>query len=124
MQDGKYMVLCVDDDQDVRESLKLMIEAEGYGCETAESGEEGLTKYRECSPDFILVDLMMEEVDSGTALVTELKALGATAPIYLLSSVGDDLHNSIDASGLGFAGVLQKPVSPGLLISTLKSKLQ
>jgi CheY-like chemotaxis protein len=75
-------------------------------------------------PDLILVDLMMEEVDAGTNFVKELKALGNTRPVYMLSSVGDALTLSTDYAALGLAGVLQKPISPAVLKSTLRARLK
>ncbi len=66
---------------------------------------------------------MMEEVDAGTSLVRELKALGNKAPIYMLSSVGQTLSTSTDYSELGLSGVLQKPIEPNTLLRILKTKL-
>jgi len=124
MKDGKHVVLCIDDDKDFRDSLCLMIEAQGYIVEQAPSAEDGLRKYKEVQPDFVLVDLMMEEVDAGTNFVKEVKALGSTPPIYMLSSVGDNLNISADYTQLGLDGVLQKPINPNVLSSTLKAKLK
>jgi len=44
--------------------------------------------------------------------------------VYMLSSVGDNLNISTDYSQLGLTGVLQKPINPHLLLSTLKAKLK
>ena len=123
MIDRKRNILCIDDDQDFLDSLRVIIEGEGYATETATSAEEGLLKYKRSRPDMILVDLMMEEVDAGTSFVKEVKALGHTPPIFMLSSVGDGLTLSVDYSQLGLAGVLQKPVNPRTLISALKARL-
>jgi DNA-binding response OmpR family regulator len=89
----------------------------------AHTAEEGLRIYKERKPDLLIVDLMMEEVDAGTHLVTELRALGDTPPIYMLSSVGDGLSLQTDTTQLGLAGVLQKPVDPQVLLTLLKAKL-
>jgi DNA-binding response OmpR family regulator len=123
MKDGKYVILTVDDDQDFLDSLRIIIESSNYIVETANSAEEGVRQYKQVHPDMVVVDLMMEEVDSGVNFVKEIKALGPTPPIYLLSSVGDSLTQSTDYSGLGLAGVLQKPVNPQMLLAALKSKL-
>jgi DNA-binding response OmpR family regulator len=123
MKDGKYEILCVDDDADFLDSLKMIVENEGFAVRTASSAEEGRRAYKAARPDCMLVDLMMEEVDAGVNLVKEIKALGNPPPIYMLSSVGDNLNLSVDYSQLGLNGVLQKPVNPSVLISTLKSKL-
>ena len=124
MQDGKHLILCIDDDPDVRFFLKTVLEANGYGFCEAASGEEGLKIYKKENPDLIIVDLMMEEVDAGTSFVKELKALGNSKPIYMLSSVGDNLNLTTDYSSLGLDGVFQKPISTDRLLSVLKTKLK
>ena len=124
MQDGKFVVLVVDDDADIRFSLKAVLEANGYKVAEAATGEDGLKVYRQATPDLLIVDLMMEEVDAGTAFVKELRALGNKAPIYMLSSVGDNLNMATDYAALGLSGVLQKPLDAGTLLSILKSKLK
>jgi DNA-binding response OmpR family regulator len=52
-------VLVVDDDPDVLESVKQVLEGQGYGVITASGGEECLKKLQESSPDLILLDIMM-----------------------------------------------------------------
>ena len=123
MKDGKHVILCIDDDQDFLDAVRLILENNGYTMAQAASAEEGLRVYKESPPDFIVVDLMMEEVDAGTSLVKELRALGNTAPIYMVSSVGDGLSTSIDTTALGLDGVLQKPVDHEALLGLLKAKL-
>jgi DNA-binding response OmpR family regulator len=123
MQDGKHVILCIDDDDDILFFLQTVLEAKGYRVLTAGTAEEGLRLFKSASPDFLIVDLMMEEVDAGTRLVKELKLLGNTAPIYMLSSVGDNLSMMTDYSDLGLAGVLQKPVDEQRLLTILKAKL-
>jgi two-component system alkaline phosphatase synthesis response regulator PhoP len=123
MKNNKREILCVDDDQDFLDSMRIIIESSDYVVLTANSAEEGLKKYKEGRPDLVIVDLMMEEVDSGVNFVKEIRALGPTPPVYMLSSVGDGLSLSTDYSALGLSGVLQKPINPQTLLSTLKAKL-
>jgi DNA-binding response OmpR family regulator len=124
MQDGKHVILVVDDDQDILESLRVVLEANNYVVATARSAEEGLRVFKASQPDLLILDLMMEEIDAGTSMVTELRALGNTAPIYVLSSVGDSLYAAADPSALGLTGVFQKPIDPGMLLALLKTKLR
>jgi len=123
MKDAKYLILYVDDDPDLLEATRLRLEKAGYAVATASSAEEGLKAYKAKTPDFILVDLMMEEVDAGTNLVKELRLLGNQAPVYVLSSVGDQLNQITNYAELGLQGVFQKPVNFDSLVRTLKSKL-
>ncbi|MFI5339490.1 MAG: response regulator [Candidatus Methylomirabilales bacterium] len=123
MRDGKHVILIVDDDPDVRDVISLVLTRHGYVASVAENARQGLQKYKEVNPDLIIVDLMMEEVDSGAHLARELQTLGNEAPIYLLSSVGDGLSMTVNYSDLGVAGVLQKPLLPITLLSLVRTKL-
>ncbi|MEW6249019.1 MAG: response regulator [Planctomycetota bacterium] len=123
MKNGKPVILCVDDDQDLLDALRLVLEKSGYAMVEARSAEQGLRRWQESPPDLVIVDLMMEEVDAGTNLVRNLKAAGNTAPVYMLSSVGDDLNVNIDYSELGLAGVFQKPIDNQQLLTVLRTKL-
>jgi len=123
MQDGKHVILVVDDDPDVRDVIGLVLAKHGYVVVGAENAQQGLQRFRETNPDLIIIDLMMEEVDSGTHLVKELQALGNEAPVYLLSSVGDGLSMTVNHSDLGVTGILQKPLLPSTLLSLVRAKL-
>lgn len=124
MKDGKYVVLVIDDDDDIIESLRMILEHNGYGMAAGRSAEEGLRIYKDITPDFILVDLMMESVDAGRNFAKELKLLDNSAPVYMLSSVGDSLAQNVDFSELGLNGVFQKPIDVNTLLTTLKKKLK
>ena len=124
MKDGSFVILCVDDDQDVLTSLRLILEKNGYTMVEAYSAEEGLRVYKQSNPDFVIVDLMMESVDAGRSFVKELLLLGNKAPVYMLSSVGDSLAQNVQFSELGLMGVFQKPVDVSTLLTTLKRKLK
>ncbi len=123
MQDGKQVILCIDDDPDILASLRVVLESKGYLVVTAETAEAGIRAYAERRPDLLIVDMMMEKIDTGMRLVEELQALGNTAPLYILSSTGDYLQGATDLSDMGVTGVFQKPLNPGLLLSLLQRKL-
>ena len=123
MKDNKHVILYVEDDPDFRNSMRTVLEANGYIMIEASTGEEGIRKFKSEQPDLVLLDLMMEEVDTGTAIVRDLKLAGCDVPIFVYSSAGDALQMSTDYTDLGLAGVLQKPVDFNVLLSLLKSKL-
>ena len=124
MKDGKFVVLCIDDDEDVLLSLRMVLEKNGYLVVEAKSGEDGLVEYRNERPDFIIVDLMMESIDAGKNFAKELKLLKNTAPAYMLSSAGDTLVDTVDFTELGLDGVFQKPIDTKTLLATLSIKLK
>lgn len=123
MSREKPIVLCIDDDNDILAFLKTVLEAEGFEFAGASSAEEGVRAYKEVRPDFVIVDLMMEEVDAGTGFVKEIQLLDNEAPVYMLSSVGDNLTMTTDYNSLGLAGVFQKPLSKDHLLTVLRSRL-
>jgi DNA-binding response OmpR family regulator len=124
MQEGKYVILCIDDDPDVLMSLRVILEASGYVVSTAPDARAGLQAFKDSTPDAVIIDLIMEEVDAGMDLVKELRALNNRVPLFMLSSTGDYFYTTLDANALGLAGVFQKPVKPQVLLKLLETKLK
>lgn len=122
--DSKKTILTIDDDPDIRATLRIVLEAEGFSVGEASNGEEGLKSIERVKPDAIIVDLMMENVDSGSTVAQKLKESGYAGPVYMLSSAGDTVRYNLDARELGLAGIFQKPIDPKTLVATLKAKLK
>ncbi len=102
----------------------MVLETEGYSVGEAANGEEGLKAVERVKPNVVIVDLMMEEVDSGATVAKTLKESGYKGLIYMLSSAGDTVRYNLDARELGLAGIFQKPIDPKTLITTLATKLK
>lgn len=62
MGDNKK-ILVVDDEQDIVETLKFMLEAQGYDCYCAYDGETGLNMAKEIIPDLMILDVMMPKIN-------------------------------------------------------------
>jgi len=119
----KKTILAIDDDPDIRAALRVVLEAAGFTVGEAANGEEGLQVAQSIKPDAIIVDLMMESVDSGSVVAKKLKELKFEGPVYMLSSAGDAVQYNVDARELGLAGIFQKPIEPKTLVNTLKREL-
>ncbi|MCE9636498.1 MAG: response regulator [Planctomycetes bacterium] len=124
MRDGKPVILYIDDDRDMLDGMRVQLEARGHIMVDAQSGEDGVRAFGRESPDLVLVDLMMEEVDAGTRVVRELRLTGNQVPIVMLTSVGDSFSMSADAESLGLAAILQKPVDPRALDALIRAKIK
>lgn len=72
MADAKT-ILVIDDDRDFQESMGMLLTSEGYRVVQAFSGREGLEKLRECNPDAILLDIMMESMSEGYGVAFTIK---------------------------------------------------
>jgi len=84
----KRKILLVDDDLDLLEQNKYLIESKGYEVITANSGKEGWDVYKRIKPDACVVDLIMEEHDSGFILCYRIKKdeHGKNIPVFILTS--------------------------------------
>lgn len=77
-------ILCVDDDPEFLRILGRMLEEKGYEVYLAESGKKALEILKDVSPDLILLDIMMPELD-GWETLREIKNTGSTTPVIMLT---------------------------------------
>ena len=116
-------VLIVDDDEKLREYVRVNLEAEGYAVREASSAEEGLEALEEEPPDLILLDVMMPQVDGWEMLrrVQEKHGVGAI-PVIMFSGKVDE-RSAADATARGAHGFIGKPFDPRALIESTKQLL-
>jgi CheY-like chemotaxis protein len=116
----KKVVLVIDDDVDILESLSIVLAAEGFEVLTVSSGREGLALLDQRTPDIILCDMMMESIDAGMQTARQIKQKKPAVPVYLLSSIAAATAATTEIRDLGFNGVLQKPVDPQHVVTVVK----
>lgn len=117
------LVLIVDDDERVREYVRVNLQMEGYAVREAANAEEGLAVLEEVSPDLVLLDVMMPEVDGWEMLrrVQERHGVGAI-PVVMFSGKVDE-NAGAEATARGAQGFLGKPFDPQQLIEHAKQLL-
>ena len=88
----KAKILIVDDDLDFIEISRLSLEGQGYQILSAFNAKEGWKMVEKEKPDLIIMDLMMERLDSGMALSQKIKSHPryASIPILMLTSISRD----------------------------------
>lgn len=115
------LVLIVDDDPGIRDSLSRELQAAGYTTVTAADGREGMEVAEQRRPDLVLTDLAMPIVD-GFALISAIRATLAT-PIIVLSVRGGEA-DKVRALDLGADDYVTKPFSVGELLARVRSHLR
>jgi two-component system, NtrC family, nitrogen regulation response regulator NtrX len=103
----KPRVLIIDDEEDIRSSLKMTFEYLNYECVLAANGEAGLKIAARESPDLILLDIKMPQMD-GMEVLKRLKAEGEEAPVVILSGHGN-IQTAVEATKLGAFDFIEKP---------------
>jgi excisionase family DNA binding protein len=114
------LVLLVDDDDRVRELVRVNLEFEGYRVREAGSAEEGLTAIEEAKPDLVLLDVMMPQTDGWGMLRKIQEQYGAGAiPVVMFSGKVDE-QTLQRASSSGAQGFVGKPFDIQQLVDQTK----
>ena len=118
-------ILIVDDDPDIVEAGRLVLEREGYEVEGAPSRAAGMKALEEVKPDLLILDVMMEEPDDGLRMAREIRKAGHTLPIIMLTSVNAAMGLNIDKDEemVPVDEFQPKPVDPQTLIAKVKQLL-
>jgi two-component system response regulator AtoC len=111
-------ILIVDDEENFRHMLSVILKKENYEVETASNGEEGLKKIILSPFDQILCDIRMPHMD-GMEFLKEAQKRGADATIIMMSAYGT-IDSAIEAMKLGAYDYISKPFKPDEIILTLK----
>ncbi len=119
-------ILIVDDDPDMVEAGRIVLEREGYEVESASNVAEGLAKLEETNPDLLILDVMMEEPDDGLLFARQARREGKSLPILMLTSVNRALGLQIgkDEEMVPVDEFVEKPVDPAALVAKVRSLLE
>ena len=112
-------ILVVDDEPEIRNLVRDILEDEGYIVSTAESGETARNARRARRPDLILLDIWMEDID-GISLLREWSESGdLPCPVVMMSGHGT-VETAVEATRLGAYDFIEKPISLAKLLLTIE----
>jgi DNA-binding NtrC family response regulator len=112
-------VLIIDDEAAIRESLETLLELEGYGVESAASGEEGLARIGERSFDLVLLDLALPD-RNGMDLLAEIRTQDPGLSVIMVTAYGT-VENAVRAMQAGAANFVQKPWDNEKLLADVRA---
>lgn len=113
-------ILVVDDDSDVRELVCRMLEQDGYEAVPAEDGSQALERFGLLSPDLVITDVVMPDVD-GFEVLLKLRHLAPKAMTMVMSGggrVAPDIYLET-ARRLGARAVLRKPFTKAEMLEAV-----
>lgn len=118
-------ILCIEDESEMIELIRIILESKGFQVEGAAGGAEGLQKIRTYKPDLVLLDLMMPGVD-GWEVYQQMRADEATRdiPVIVVTAKAQSIDKVL---GLQIARVdeyITKPFSPEELLRSVETVLK
>lgn len=114
-------VLVVDDEPQIRRALRTSLEAHGYEVATVGTGEEGVLGVAEMTPDLVLLDLGLPDVD-GAEVIERIRAF-SEVPIIVVS-VREGQHDKVAALDAGADDFVTKPFGMEELLARSRAALR
>src|SRR6202171_3408323 len=115
-------VLVIDDDENLRDTIGLMLEKEGFRALEAADGKTGLDQALTIRPNLILVDLRMPGM-SGVEVCKQLRAAGVKTPLMVLSAIGDEMDKVLLLE-IGADDYVVKPFGTRELLARIRALLR
>ena len=115
-------ILVIDDDEDLRERLKRLLELNDYQIYTAEDGQKGLEIFDKESPQIALVDIRMPGID-GIEVLKKIKQKSEETEVIIITGHGA-IASAIEAVREGAFSYIQKPIEYERLSIDIKSALK
>lgn len=118
----KPRILVVDDELSILESLRGILQDEGYLVTTAASGEQGLEEVMKDPPDLVLLDIWLPGMD-GLAVLGEIKKVYAGLPVIIISGHGS-IDTAVRATKMGAFDYVEKPLSLERILVSIQNGLE
>jgi two-component system alkaline phosphatase synthesis response regulator PhoP len=118
----KKRILIIEDEEDLIKGLKLNLSDEGFDVDWAVNGMEGLRKALEETPDVIILDIMLPEMD-GLEVCRELRKKNIGIPIIMLTAKGEEIDKVVGLE-IGADDYITKPFSIRELLARIKAQLR
>lgn len=121
VMNNKYKILVVEDENNIRNIITALLEANGFQAITAESCAGGILMFNSHRPDLIILDLGLPDSD-GIEFIREVRK-ESSFPIIVLSARSDE-KDKVDALELGANDYVTKPFGSAELIARIRSALR
>jgi two-component system nitrogen regulation response regulator NtrX len=118
----KQRILVIDDDAAIRDSIRMILEYEGYDCLLSPTAQEGLAAIEKQTPDIVFLDIKMPGMD-GLEALAKIKQIDGALPVVMISGHGTT-STVVEAMKAGAVDFIDKPVARERLLVTIKNELE
>lgn len=115
-------VLIVDDEANIRSSVRALLESEGYSVQEAGTAEAALVDVDEAPPEAVLLDLALPGMN-GLEALAQLRERAPSLPVVMMSGRAS-LSDAVEATRLGAFHFLEKPLTPESVLLTLRRAVE
>ena len=117
-------ILCIDDEKEIIDLIRLILARKGYEVAGATSGDEGLAKARSWKPDLVLLDLMMPDMD-GWEVFHRIRADESLAeiPVIVVTARAQSIDRVLGLHVARVNDYISKPFTPQDLIESVERVL-
>ena len=119
----KPLMLVIDDDEDLRHLMRVMLVRAEFEVIDAEDGEAGLALARTRVPDLIILDLMMPKLD-GFGVLRGMQAEGLRMPVIIVTGYSEKANEQILRSETNVVDLMPKPVKYDELLAVIRRALK
>lgn len=120
--EGKYRILIVEDDKEIREGVEIYLRNQGYEVYQASNGAEGLKVIERQELHLAIVDIMMPVMD-GVTMLMKLRSMNYEFPVIMLSAKSEEV-DKIMGLNMGADDYVTKPFTPLELLARVNSHLR
>jgi two-component system nitrogen regulation response regulator NtrX len=117
----KSRILVIDDEAEIRRSVKMILEYEGYDVTEASSGPEGLAMIEREPPDLVFLDIKMPGLD-GLEALQRIRQTNESLPVVIISGHGT-VSTAVEATKLGAFDFIEKPLASERVLVTIRNAL-
>ena len=117
----KARILVIDDEMEIRRSVRMILEYEGYDVIEAASGPEGVALAEREAPDLIFLDVKMPGMD-GLEALGRIRAANDTVPVVIISGHGT-VSTAVEATKAGAFDFIEKPLASERVLLTIRNAL-
>ena len=117
----KHRIVVIDDEVAIRDSLKMILEYDGYECLLAPSGQTGLACIEREAPDLVFLDVKMPGMD-GIEVLRKIRAIDELLPVVIVSGHGT-VSTAVEATRLGAFDFIEKPLSTDRVSVSIRNAL-
>ncbi len=118
----KQIILIVEDDRTVGESIRLLLEKRGYLILLASNGKEALSLFQRETVDLVITDLVMPKMD-GMVLLEAVKKLRPETEVIVISAQGT-IERAVQAIKIGAFDFIEKPINPKVIALVVERALE